>query len=149
MGYKQDTKEQIKAVQITWIDGQPMDKVINKLVNKLTECAMTIPTMNGGGSHGHMGMLIGDAEYCTFLMGREPFIIPMNPGVYPLNPSNDAIICKQQVVEHKMELIQFETYLGIRKSLRKKIQESMDPEWLESICHMSNGFLAPHANADD
>eukprot|EP00804_Cyclotella_cryptica_P011218 CCRYP_007736-RA/>CCRYP_007736-RA protein AED:0.38 eAED:0.38 QI:0/-1/0/1/-1/1/1/0/375 len=140
MGYKQDAEEQIEAFQITRIHGQPTDEDIDKLVNELTECAATIPTTNGGGSHGHMGMLIKDAEYPTFSTNGEPFTIPTNPGAYPLNPDNDAIIRERQVAEHKLEVKEFETYLGVANGLRKKIREAVDPEWLESIRHTSMGF---------
>eukprot|EP00804_Cyclotella_cryptica_P023556 CCRYP_018914-RA/>CCRYP_018914-RA protein AED:0.41 eAED:0.42 QI:0/0/0/1/0/0/2/0/281 len=122
MGYKQDAEEQIKAFQITWIHGQPTDEDIDKLVNELTKCAATIPTTNGGGSHGHMGMLIEDAEYRTFSANGEPFTIPTNPG------------------QHKLEVKEFETYLGVANGLWKKIREAIDPEWLESIRHTSMGF---------
>ena len=140
MGYKQDAEEQIEAFQITQINGQPTDEDINKLVNKLTECAATIPTMNGGGSHGHIGMLINDTEYRTFSTRGEPFVIPTNPGAYPLNPSNDAIKRERQVAEHKMEVKEFEIYLGVTNGLRKKIREAVNPEWLESIRHVTMGF---------
>ena len=140
MGYKQDAEEQIEAFQITRINGQPTDEDIDKLVNELTECAATIPTTNGGGSHGHMGMLIEDAEYRTFSTNGDPFTIPTNPGAYPLNPSNDAITRERQIAEHKMEVKEFETYLGVANALRKKIREAIDPEWLESIRHTSMGF---------
>lgn len=50
MGYKQNAEEQIDALQITGINRQPTDEDINKLVNKLTECAAAMSTMNGGGS---------------------------------------------------------------------------------------------------
>ena len=57
MGYKQDAKEILKSFHIMKIDGQPMDEDITKLLNKLTEMAATIPTTNGGSSHGHMGVI--------------------------------------------------------------------------------------------
>lgn len=87
-----------------------------------------------------MWMLIKDAEH-TFLTGEEPFIVPTNPGAYPLNPSNDAIMLKHQDVEHNLEVNEFETYLGVANALRKKIQDSMNFKWLESTCQMSMGFL--------
>jgi hypothetical protein len=57
-----------------------------------------------------------------------------------LNPSNDAIIRERQVAEHKLEVKEFETYLGVANGLRKKIREAIDPEWLKSIRHTSMGF---------
>ena len=66
MGYKQDAEEALKSFHTTKIDGQPTDEDITKLSNELTEMAATIPTMNGGSLHGHMGVIIKDALYRTF-----------------------------------------------------------------------------------
>jgi hypothetical protein len=88
-----------------------------------------------------MGMLINDAEYRTFSTNGDPFTVLMNPGAYPMNPSNDAIIRERQIAEHKMEIKEFETYLGVANALCKKIWDAVDPEWLESIRHTSMGFV--------
>ena len=62
MGYKQDAEEALKSFCITKIDWQPMYEDITKLSNKLTKMATTITTMNGGGLHGHMGVIFEDVH---------------------------------------------------------------------------------------
>ena len=66
MGIKQDVKESLKDYFITKIDGQPSKEAISKLKLELSEGLASIPTLNGGGQHGHIGLIIPTAEYTTF-----------------------------------------------------------------------------------
>eukprot|EP00804_Cyclotella_cryptica_P011328 CCRYP_016351-RA/>CCRYP_016351-RA protein AED:0.40 eAED:0.40 QI:0/0/0/1/1/1/3/0/287 len=89
MGIKQDIESSLKDYSFTKIDGQPSDKDVANLMREMTEMLASKPTTNGGGSHGHIGMIIDDAEYCTFSNGNQPFSIPMNPGPYPTTVDPD------------------------------------------------------------
>ena len=53
--------------KFTKIDGQPTDKDLNLLTKELSTVAASIPTTNGGGQHGHMGLILDAAEYIMFL----------------------------------------------------------------------------------
>jgi hypothetical protein len=63
MGIRQDIEESLKDFHITKIDGQPTKEDLLKLRQELCEAVASIPTTNGGGMHGHVGMLLEDAEY--------------------------------------------------------------------------------------
>ena len=54
------------------------------------------------------------------------------------------------MVEHRQEIIEFETYLGVAQVLRKKIEQAVDKEWLEAIKSPTLGFthLTPKAMLD-
>ena len=140
MGIQHDIEEALARYEITPIDGQPNDADLTKLEQELTAMAATIPTTNGGGSHGHIGMLIEDAEYTTFSAGGVPFVIPTNPGAYPATVDPDVVIRERQIAEHKFEIKEFETYLGVENALRNKIIKAVNPEWLEGIRHTTVGF---------
>ena len=140
MGILQDVEEAITRRQVTKIDGQPQDRDIAKLQRELTEIAASFPTSNGGGSHGHIGMLMDDTAYQAISTGGMPFVIPTNPGSYPANVDPDPVIREGQIADHKLELKEFETYLGVASGLRLKIQEAIDEEWLEGIRHEQLGF---------
>ncbi len=75
MGIRQDIVESFKEFKFTKIDGQPTNENVNQLVRELTEAAASIPTTNGGGDHGHIGMITLDAEYITFSTG-DPISLP-------------------------------------------------------------------------
>ena len=56
----------LEKYEITKIDGQPTDEDLNLLIKELTNAAGSVATRNGGEEHGHVGMVIDDAEYITF-----------------------------------------------------------------------------------
>ena len=66
MVIKQDIKDNLKSFPVMKIDGQPTDEDLNQLKHKLSKTAASIPTINGGGMHQHVGMLMEDLLYCTF-----------------------------------------------------------------------------------
>ena len=140
MGIQQDIEDALSDYKVTKIDGQPTEEDLTKLLQELTAMAATIPTTNGGGSHGHIGMLLEDAEYTAFSTGGTPFTVPTNPGPYPATVDPDAVIRERQIAEHKYEIKEFETYLGVENALRNKIIKAIDGEWLEGIRHSTVGF---------
>ena len=140
MGIKQDIETSLKDHFFTKIDGQPTNEDITNLIRELSEMLESVPTTNGGGSHGHIGMIIDDAEYRTFSTSNAPFVVPTNPGPYPMTVDPDAAIHERQVAEHKSEKDEFEIYLGVLNASRKHIVRSIDPEWLEAIRSPTLGF---------
>ena len=67
MGIKQDVTDSLRDYEFTKIDGQPTDEDVNLLIKELSTAAASIPTTNGGGQHGHIGLIINIAEYIMFL----------------------------------------------------------------------------------
>ena len=63
MGILQDVFNALQAFEITKIDGQPTDDDINKLTTQLTAALVTISTANGGGTLGHIGIVVPESRY--------------------------------------------------------------------------------------
>ena len=76
IGIKQDIKNNLKDFEVMKIDGQPMDKDLNQLKQKLSKMAASIPTTNGGRMHGRLGIIFSNAKYILFSNGGIQFIIP-------------------------------------------------------------------------
>lgn len=140
MGIKQDVEDALKNISVTKIDGQPTDEDLTQLRQELAAMAATIPTSNGGGLHGHVGMLIDEIEYITFSKDGTPFVAPDNPGIYPTNVSQDTVIRTQQLSEHKVKVHEFDQYLGVKQALTTHILKAIDPEWLEALRSPILGF---------
>ena len=140
MGIKQDTEDSLKDFEFTIIDGQPTDEDLNQLTKECTNAAASISTTLGGGQHGHVGMVIPEADYILFSHNAERFVIPTNPGAYPANVDPDAIVRERQVAEHKASIIEFETYRGVENFLRKAIIKSVGHEWIAEIESEEMGF---------
>ena len=129
MGIKQDMEDSLKDFKFTKIDGQPTDEDLNQLTKECIKAVSSISTLNGGGQHGHAGMIFPKAEYITFLHNAKRFVVLTNPGPYPANVNPNAIILERQVAEHKAQQAEFETYQGVMNFLCK------------AIIRMQNGLL--------
>ena len=140
MGIRQDTIDSLKDYEFTKIDGQPTDEDLNLLTEECINAASSIPTTNGGGQHGHIGMIIPEAEYITFSHNAERFVEPTNPGPYPANVDQDAVVRERQIAEHKAEQAEFETHQGVKKFLITAITKAVDPEWIAELKSDRMGF---------
>ena len=83
MGIRHDVEEGLEKFEFTKIDGQPTDEDLSRLIKECTNAAASVLTGNGGREHGHVGMVIDDAEYITFSRNGNSFIPLTNPGPYP------------------------------------------------------------------
>ena len=85
---------------ISQILGKPTYDQIDKVETKMKTNAASVATELGGGVHGHLGMLMSEAEYAT--ISRIPFAPPENPGLQPIIPPNttaaqtDHLICAHE-----------------------------------------------------
>ncbi|KAL7483205.1 hypothetical protein ACHAW6_008848 [Cyclotella cf. meneghiniana] len=140
MGIRHNVEEGLKKYDIMRIEGQPTDEQLNLLTKELTNAAGSVATQNGGGEHGHVGMVVEQAEYITFSRGGAPFVIPTNPGPYPATVDADAVIRERQIAEHKAEIVEYETYLGVENYLRRMIVKSVDHKWIAEVESETMGF---------
>ncbi len=106
MGIKQDIEDSLEKFNITKIDGQPTNKDMNQLTRELGAMLATVPTTNGGGDHGHIGMILDDLEYTSFSTGSNSFIVPKNPGPFPSTVRTNEVDRLCQIVEHKQLIIE-------------------------------------------
>lgn len=140
MGVKQDVEDSLKDYFITKINRQPTKKDLSKLKLELSEGLASIPTLNGGGLHGHIGLIIPNAKYTTFWHGNAPYDILDNPGPYPSTVDPDALMWERPIAEHKAEIKEYETQLGVSSWERKAIVETIDDKWLSEIWNPHVGF---------
>jgi hypothetical protein len=66
MGIRHDAEEGLEKYEITKINGQPTDEDLNLLTKELTNATGSVATQNGGGEHGHVGMVVEEAKYITW-----------------------------------------------------------------------------------
>ncbi len=147
MGIRHDVEQGLKKYEITKIDRQPKDEDLNLLTKELTNAAGSVATQNGGREHGHVGMVIDNAEYVTFSKNGTRFLVPTNPGPYPTTVDPDKVIRERQIAEHKAECIEYETYLSIENYLCRMIVKLINYKWLAKIESETMGFnhLSPKA----
>jgi hypothetical protein len=125
---EQETHKAVAECTMTKIHGQPMNQDIDILDDELTVIASSFPSELGGGLHGHTGLVENDTDYETFAPGT-PFVVPANPGVYPLG-NIPAAERGQREAEHKALVIQFQTCIGVSKGLKDLILQAVDKDFL-------------------
>ena len=147
MGVRHDDGEGLKKYEVTKIDGQPVDEDLNLLTKELTNAAGSITTQNWGGEHGHVGMVVEDADYITFSRNGDKFLVPTNPGPYPASVDTNAVVRERQIAEHNAKIVEYKTYLGVENFLCRTIVKSIDHGWLAKVESKTMGFnhLSPKA----
>ena len=122
-----ETRKAVAEQAVTKVHGQPSNTDIDLLEEELIAIAATVATALGGGNNGHAGMILADAEYAALAPGT-PFIQPANPGIYPDGVTN-ANRARLEA-EHKEQVRQFETYVGVAMGLKDLIQQAIDCNYL-------------------
>ena len=133
-----EIRKAVGEKNVTAISGQPSTQDISKLEEEIIGIAATIPTALGGGNNGHAGVIMDPAAY-SLLSGGIDFVKPVNPGVYPAGAMT-AVQRPQREAEHK-ELMQFETWAGVRDGLKDLILQAVEGIYLEKIKVPTIGFL--------
>ena len=133
MGQQEDIEAKIAEKRVSKINGQPTDRELTQLKKELVKIAAGISTSLGGGKHGHVGLIVPEAEYVKFSHEEKKFDIPAHPGHYPASVSSNATTRSRQEAKHKALIAEYEVCTGVINGLKEKIKEAIDEEWLEEI----------------
>ncbi len=125
---EQEMRKAVAESNVTKINGQPTNKDIDLLDDKLTVFASSFPSELGGGMHGHTGLVKSVADYEIFAPGT-PFITPTNPGSYPQGAMT-AAQRPQMEASHKTLIVQFQTCIGVAKGLKDLILQAVEEDFL-------------------
>ena len=68
-------------------------------------------------------------------------MVPTNPGPYPSTVDPDPVIHERQIAEHKVEIVEYETYLGIENYLRRMIVKSVGHKWIAEVESKTNRMI--------
>ena len=141
MGVRADIREEVRKETVTKIHGQPTDKDLTILENKLISILANMPTTIRGGNHGHAGILMDPVRYQ--LIAGVLFINPVNPRNYPANVTVNATagVGARAEAEHKEEVKEYETFQDVVQATKDIILEAVDHEYLLEIEDDILGFL--------
>jgi hypothetical protein len=113
-------------------------KVIRRLLNTN---AMSVTSYEGGGRHGHLGMIMTNEEY--FAIAVDIFPVPNSPG-----PSAAVVVGMTAAVIaettrlHKEATQVYRTYHNFDQAIKKLIIESFDDAYLNAL----SDEIVGHAN---
>jgi hypothetical protein len=123
---------------VTKVNGPPTSNDLNLLKEKLIVIAASIPSVLGGEMNGHARTLLSDIDYATMAPG-SPFVAPVNPGVYPVGVT--AATRSRMEAEHKEQVNQFHTFVGVGVGLKDLVLKAIDKDYLLEIKHICMAFL--------
>ena len=123
------------------IDGEPTYESINAIMQMLYANAATSPTTMGGGTHGHIGLIMKPALYRT--LSDVPYSIPVDPGPIPaFAPGSSGLVREQITNEFDESKRIFANHYNMDLALKALIIEAMDTVYLEEKRDRYTGFLS-------
>jgi hypothetical protein len=125
--------------ELTRIHGEPDSESIHQLRNELKANAKSVWSNLGGGSQGHLGLVLDNVQYA--LVDNTSFVRPVHPGalIIPNNSTGPQIAALQDL--HKENLRLFREVEGVEKALIQQLVKAVDPPYLASIRDRNSNSL--------
>ena len=88
-----------KFSTLTKIHGEPTYETLKTVKNELKSNACSVTTDLGGGAHGHLGLVLNNAEYAT--ISATPYVRPAHPGTLTITNGTAQHEATRLRTEHK------------------------------------------------
>jgi hypothetical protein len=103
--------------------------------------AISIPSMAGGGAHGHLGIIMTQVEYAK--ISASPWVELFNPNAVPIIPPGTNAVDAAQLVRMHAECRRIYTHrINVDQALKKLILEAYDNMYTSQL----EDYLLHHAN---
>ena len=126
---------------LTKLVGTPNNTSIQILAREVIANARAIPSIRGGGAHGHLGLVLTDVAYRN-LTGGIPFTLPAHPGEAPTPPAAGAsqFEVAEQIRVYKSTIEELTRAATLREELKRQILAAVDSLYLTAIEDATFGF---------
>jgi hypothetical protein len=105
------------------IDHEPTFEDIQVTTRLLNANAISIPSIVGGGAHGHLGIIMTQVEYAT--ISTSPWVDAYNPNVVPIIPPGTTAVDAAQIARMHAECLRIYTHrINEDQALKKIILEA-------------------------
>ena len=127
---------------LTPIRGEPTADTLIALRKQLKANAKTVPSNLGGGTLGHLGLVIPPARYG--LLSNVPFARPTHPGPLVIPPGTAQHAAATMRDLHQEQLRVFMEVNVVDQALKQQISQAIEPDYLNALCDLtSNSITAP------
>ena len=125
---------------LTPIVGRPANSTLQVLQQQLYQNACAIPCSLGGGSNGHLGLIMTPAAYLNW-PGAIAFENPASPGVLTAPPGDANILVVAELKRvYNNNLSVFPVYQSVRNALIQQIISAVDHTYIRALCDIDFGF---------
>jgi hypothetical protein len=123
------------------IDNKPTFEDIQIRTRLLNANAISIPSMAGGGAHGHLGIIMSQVEYAA--VSASPWVEPFNPNAIPIIPSGTNTVDAAQLARMHAECRRIYTNrINEDQALKKLILEAYDNMYTSQL----EDYILQYAN---
>jgi hypothetical protein len=126
---------------LTKVTGDPTFKDLNVIWRLLNTNAMTIASYEGGGRHGHLGIIMTNEEY--FAIAVEVFPIPNSPGPSAaVVKGMMAAVIVDMTRLHREATQVYRIYHNVDHAIKKLIMKSFDDAYLNALSDDFVGYAS-------
>ena len=124
---------------LTKITGKPTFATLQTLHIELKANAGSVPSTLGGGSLGHLGLLLPPAAYATLQPPSIPWVTPVHPGPLapPATATPDELASARAVWQESFD--QFQICQSTEKALIAQTVEAVDSIYLRALLNRNTG----------
>jgi hypothetical protein len=128
-----------QSTDIPKVTGEPTFEDLKVIRRLLHTNAMSVASYEGGGRHGHLGIIMTNEEY--FAIAVDVFPVPNNPG-----PSAAAVagmtaaVIAETTRVHQDATQVYRTYHNVDQDIKKLIIESFDDAYINALSEEIVGY---------
>jgi hypothetical protein len=132
--------------ELLTVQGKPDYQTIHAIRKSLQANSRAIDTHLGGGTLGHLGLIVSDASYATIApaidAGPTLWVIPTAPRRAPANTGGTAahISAAHHIWEEDVQT--YRTYTSMQQALKKQIIRIFEPMYLDVLSDNMLGFAS-------
>jgi len=124
---------------LTPIEGKPTNTTLQLLQRQLFTNVRAVDSPRGGGTHGHLAILLSDAEYLA-RTGVE-FIIPVHPGIAPVAVAGaTAAQIAEAIRAYNQAVTDVTLYNRLNSAITAQILAAVNPTFLSALEDPDFGF---------
>jgi hypothetical protein len=114
------------------VTGDPTFEDLNVIRRLLNTNDMSVASYEGGGRHGHLGIIITNEEY--FAVALDVFPVPNNPGTSAAVVAGMTTAVMAETTRlHKEATEVYRTYRNVDQDIKKLIIEAFDDTYLNAL----------------
>jgi hypothetical protein len=123
------------------IDHEPMFEDIQVTARLLNANAISIPSIAGAGSHGHLGIIMTQVEYAA--IATSPWVEPYNTNAVPIIPPGTTVVDAAQITRMHAECRRIYTNcINVDQALKNLILEAYDNMYTSQL----EDYILQYAN---
>ena len=116
---------------LTTIQGEPTFESLRTLHNEIKSNALSVASTLGGGIHGHLGLVLSNAEYDRIT--NVPYVRPPHPGPLIIAPGTAAHEAARLQRDHREIITFWRETVDVEKTIIKQIIAAVEPKYLKAL----------------